>query len=91
MKTEEPYGTVNGVPITNEIIERLVANAEAGFPGVTATRAPGRPAMGDGPATTVAVRLDPDLHRALLERVESAETNASDVIREALRKFLDAA
>jgi Arc/MetJ-type ribon-helix-helix transcriptional regulator len=39
----------------------------------------------------VAVRLDPDLHRALIERVESADTNASDVIREALRKFLDAA
>lgn len=91
MKTEEPYGTVDGVPITDEIIERLVANAEAGFPGVTATRAAGRPAMGSGPATTVAVRLDPDLHRALLDRVESTETNASAVIREALRKFLNAA
>lgn len=90
MKTEDPYGTVDGVPIMDEIIERLVANAEAGFPGVTGTRAPGRPLMGSGPATTVAVRLDPDLHRALVERVESAGTNASDVIREALRKFLSA-
>lgn len=91
MKTDEPYGTVDGVPITDEIIDRLVANAEAGFPGVTPRRAAGRPSMGDGPATTVAVRLDPDLHRALIERVESTETNASDLIREALRKFLDAA
>jgi hypothetical protein len=85
------YGTVNGVPITDNVIDRLVTNAEAGFPGVTPRRAAGRPAMGDGPATTVAVRLDPDLHRALIERVASADTNASDIIREALRKFLDAA
>lgn len=91
MTTKEPYGTVDGVPITDEIIDRLVTNAEAGFPGVTPRRASGRPPMGDGPATTVAVRLDPDLHRALIERIESAETSASDVIREALRKFLDAA
>lgn len=85
------YGTVNGVPVTDEVIERLVANAEAGFPGVTPRRAPGRPAIGDGPATTVAVRLDPELHRALVERIELAGTSASELIRQALRKYLDAA
>lgn len=85
------YGTVGGVDITDEVIDTLVKNAEAGFPGVTPRRATGRPALGSGPATTVAVRLDPDLHRALVERVEGDHTNASQIIRDALRKYLAAA
>ena len=91
MDQEHSYGTIDGVEITEEIIERLVANAEAGFPGVTPRRAGGRPALGTGPATTVAVRLDPDLHRALVERVEGDHTSASHVIRDALRAYLHAA
>ena len=85
------YGTVGGVDITDEVIDRLVKNAEAGFPGVTPHRAMGRPALGSGPATTVAVRLDPELHRALVERVEGDHTNASQIIRDALRSYLHAA
>lgn len=85
------HGTVDGVPITDDVIDRLVANAEAGFPGVTMRRAPGRPALGDGPATTVAVRLDPDLHRALIERIETGGSSASEIIRQALRDYLHAA
>jgi len=84
------HDAVNGVEITDEVIDRLVANAEAGFPGVTARRA-GRPAMGQGPATTVAVRLDPTLHQALVERVEGENSNASQVIRDALREYLHVA
>ncbi|MDF2989498.1 MAG: hypothetical protein K0S37_12 [Microbacterium sp.] len=84
------HGTVGGVEITEEVIDRLVTNAEAGFPGVTARRA-GRPAMGEGPATTVAVRLDPSLHQALVERVEGENSNASQVIRDALREYLHVA
>ena len=85
------YGTVGGVEITDEVIDSLVQNAEAGFPGVTPRRATGRPALGSGPGTTVAVRLDPDLHRALVERVEGDHTNASQIIRDALRSYLHAA
>ncbi|WP_308797707.1 ribbon-helix-helix domain-containing protein [Agromyces silvae] len=84
------HGTVNGAEISEDVIDRLVANAEAGFPGVTARRA-GRPTMGEGPATTVAVRLDPTLHQALVERVEGENSNASQVIRDALREYLHVA
>lgn len=91
MTNTTKYGTVGGVDITDEVIDSLVKNAEAGFPGVTPRRATGRPALGSGPATTVAVRLDPDLHRALVERVEGDHTNASQIIRDALRKYLTAA
>ena len=91
MTNSTHYGTVGGVDITDEVVDRLVEHAEAGFPGVTPRRATGRPALGSGPATTVAVRLDPDLHRALVERVEGDHTNASQIIRDALRKYLHAA
>lgn len=83
------YGTVNGVPITDNVIDRLVTNAEAGFPGVAPRRASGRAAKGDRLATSIAVRLDPELHRALIERVETSGTNASELIRAALLKYLD--
>ena len=86
----QTYGTVDGVEITEEVIARLVANAEAGFPGVTFRKA-GRPAMGDGPATTVAVRLEPDLHQALAERVKAEHSNASQIVRDALRAYLHVA
>ena len=32
------YGTVGGVPVGDEDIEAMVANAEAGFPDVTMSR-----------------------------------------------------
>ncbi|MGB3375824.1 MAG: ribbon-helix-helix domain-containing protein [Microbacterium sp.] len=91
MTHEQSYGTVDGVQITDDVIDRLVANAEAGFPGVTPRSAGGRPAMGDGPAATVAVRLDPELHRELLERMASEDANASQIIRAALRDYLKVA
>ncbi|MCI1747171.1 MAG: hypothetical protein LKI24_03110 [Acidipropionibacterium sp.] len=36
------YGTIDGVEITEEVIARLVKNAEDGFPGAK-FRTPGRP------------------------------------------------
>lgn len=82
------YGIVDGVEITDDVIEDLVSNAEAGYPGVTPHRMPGRPALGDGPAKTVAVRLDPALLKALQQRANHDARTTSEVIREALRQFL---
>lgn len=41
-----------------------------------------------GPGRSVPVRLDPELRAALDERAASDDTTASDVIREALRRYL---
>ncbi|HNI35798.1 MAG TPA: CopG family transcriptional regulator, partial [Microthrixaceae bacterium] len=49
----------------------------------------GRPAMGSGPAAPFPVRLDPELRAALDERAANDDTTASDVIREALRRYLE--
>ena len=49
----------------------------------------GRPAMGSGPAEVVPVRIDPELRAAVTARAETDGTTTSEVIREALRSFLD--
>ena len=45
--------------------------------------------MGSGPAGPFPVRLDPELRAALDERAANDDTTASDVIREALRRYLE--
>jgi uncharacterized protein (DUF4415 family) len=89
------YGhTRSGEPITNEDIETLAAEAEAGYDvdALLARRGKrGRPALGSAPASVESVRLDPELRDQLLERAKAEGTTTSDVIREALRRFLKAA
>jgi hypothetical protein len=55
------------------------------------TRRRGRPAMGSGPADVVPVRIDRELKAAIEARAEADHTTTSEVIREALRRFLDVA
>ncbi len=51
----------------------------------------GRPAMGSAPAEVVPVRIDPELKAAIEARAAADHTTTSEVIREALRRFLDVA
>ena len=89
------YGhTASGRPITDAEIEALAAEAEAGYDvDELLARRPkrGRPALGSSPASVESVRLDPELRRELLERARADGTTTSEVIREALRRFLHAA
>jgi predicted DNA-binding protein len=88
---EENYGkTKTGLVLTEEVIEGFVAEAEAGY-DVATLRRRGRPRMGSGAATTVPVRMDPELRQALTERAERERTSASEIVREALRRYLRAA
>jgi predicted transcriptional regulator len=47
--------------------------------------------MGSGPADVVPVRIDPELREAIKARAEADRTTTSEIIREALRRFLDVA
>jgi uncharacterized protein (DUF4415 family) len=89
------YGhTASGRPITDAEVEALAAEAEAGYDvDELLARRPkrGRPALGSAPASVESVRLDPELRRELLERARADGTTTSEVIREALRRFLHAA
>ena len=51
----------------------------------------GRPPMGSGPADVVPVRLDPELRAAIEARAEAEHTTTSEIIREAIRRFLEVA
>jgi hypothetical protein len=77
-----------GVELTDEVLERMAQEAETGLDITKLRRRPGRPAMGSGPADALPVRLDPELRKALDDRAAAESTTASDVIREALRRYL---
>jgi hypothetical protein len=89
------YGhTRSGRPITDTDVEALAAEAEVGYDvDELIARRPkrGRPALGSSPASVESVRLDPELRRELVDRAQADATSTSEVIREALRRFLRAA
>ncbi len=51
----------------------------------------GRPAMGSAPAEVVPVRIDPELRAAIDARAAEDGATTSEVIRAALRKYMDVA
>ena len=86
---KEERRTARGVPVTDQMIDELAADAEAGYDVAALRRRGGRRPLGSAPAEVVPVRLDPDLRAALAARARAEHTNASDVIRQALRAWLD--
>jgi hypothetical protein len=90
-KTSPIVGTSRGKPITEADIERMAVEAEAGYDIATLRPRGGRPSMGSGPAEVVPVRLDPELRAAVEARATADDTTTSEIIREALRRFLHVA
>ncbi|MGL5929856.1 MAG: CopG family transcriptional regulator [Dermatophilaceae bacterium] len=81
---------VDGTELTDELIQRLADEAEAGYDVDTlAPRARrGRPPMGAAAARALPVRLDPDLRESVVARAERDGVNQSEVVRRALRQYL---
>lgn len=86
------YGrTLSGEPITDELVEKLAIKAEDGFDvEEILRRRGGRPTMGSSAASVESVRLDPELGEALRERANREGRTNSDLIRDALRRYLQA-
>jgi len=91
MKAKKTYGrTPSGKLITDELVEKLSREAEAGYDvDEILRRRRGRPSMGSGPARVESVRLDPELRAALVRRAEHDEEPTSAVIRKALLLYLN--
>jgi hypothetical protein len=84
--------TASGVPITDELIDKLAAKAEAGYDvEKTLRRRGGRPAMGSAAASVESVRLEPELRQALAQRAQHDHETISSVIRKALCEYLKVA
>lgn len=82
----------DGTPITDEVIEGFADEAERGYDvdELRSRRPGGRPAMGESAASVESVRLEPELKRDLLLRAAQEGTSVSEVIRRALREYVQA-
>jgi hypothetical protein len=90
--TDKTYTTKSGKTLTDADIEQLADEATTGYDvEALKRRRRGRPLIGSAPAEVVPVRLDPELRAAVEARATADQTTTSDVIREALRRFLDVA
>ncbi len=85
-------GVSRGMKVTDDDIERMADEAERGYnvDEILARRG-GRPRIGSAPAEVVPVRIDPELRAAINARAAADETSTSEVIREALRRYLNVA
>jgi hypothetical protein len=93
MKKPKTYQTKTGQVLSPEDVDAIAAEVEDKEYDVEAltTRRRGRPTLGTGPADVVPVRIDPELRAAIAARAKAEHTTTSEVIREALRRFLDVA
>ena len=93
MTMPKMHGTrSDGTPITGEVVQELADEAERGYDvdDLLRRRRGGRPAMGSAPAAVESVRLDPELKRDLLLRADKDGISVSEVIRQALRSYVEA-
>ena len=79
--------TVNGVPVSDEMIQEWADEAERGY-DVSQVRKRGRKPMGEGPARVVPVRVDDALLSALDQRAEHDHVSRSELIRAAIRAYV---
>ncbi len=87
------HKTKSGRTLTDADIDALADEVETADYDleVLKSRRRGRPSMGSGPAEVVPVRIDPELKAAIEARAHADDTTTSEVIREALRRFLHVA
>ena len=73
--------------------QRLGSEAEAGFDPATLTRRhAGRPSLSGRPghSNRLDLRVDDDTYRAIRRIADQDNRNVSDVVRDAIRRFLEA-
>jgi Ribbon-helix-helix protein, copG family len=88
----KPYVTKTGRVLSDAAIDALADDVAGAIDVETLKpRRRGRPPLAGGPADVVPVRLDANLRAAVEERAANDHTTTSDVIREALRRYLDVA
>jgi Ribbon-helix-helix protein, copG family len=90
VEPSKPHRTKTGKVLTDADIETLAAEVERDYDvAPLRARGRGRPPMGSAAAEVVPVRLDPELKRAVDARARRERTTTSEIIRQAIRSFLE--
>lgn len=85
----KPYMTKTGRVLSDDDIESMADDVAGDIDVDTLKpRRRGRPPLEGGPAVVVPVRLDSGLRAAVETRATADQTTTSEVIREALRRYL---
>jgi hypothetical protein len=83
--------TIDGVPVTEEMIQGWAVEAEAGYtPDQLQAPGRGRPLMGTALAMHMSVRLEKELMDLVSRNAAERHVSKSDVVREAVRQYLQA-
>ena len=85
--------TKAGTELTSEIESRLAKEAKIGFEPANLTRRhAGRPSLSGraGHSNRVDLRVDDETYRAIRRIADQDNRNVSDVVRDALRRYLEA-
>ncbi|MDA8359906.1 MAG: ribbon-helix-helix protein, CopG family [Actinomycetota bacterium] len=84
----EPRKAKGGESMDDDFWRRAQETADAGLEPTRLRRRVGRPTLGEEPAGLTAVRLPPEVRRALDDRAAEEHTSTSEVIRRALEQYL---
>ena len=84
----EPRKAKTGETMDENFWRRAEEKADAGLDPSRLRRRVGRPTLGEEPAGLTAVRLPPEVRRALDDRAAEEHTSTSEVIRRALEQYL---
>ncbi len=86
----KPHRTKTGKVLNDADIETLAAEVERDHDVASlGAHGRGRPPMGSAAAEVVPVRLDPELKRTVEARARRERATTSEIIRQAIRGFLE--
>ena len=93
MTEDKKYRTSTGRVLTDRDVDAIADEVEHASYDVEALRPRrrGRPMIGSQPAEVVPVRIDPELRAAVDARALAEHKTTSEIIREALRRYLHVA
>ena len=81
--------TMKGTKLSKAAIDKLAAEAEAGFDLKKAKRhRVGRPSLAEGESPRISYRVAPALFKSAKKKAKSEGRTVSEVAREALQKYV---
>jgi hypothetical protein len=81
--------TAAGEPVTRELLDALVAEAEAGYdPATLRPRRVGRPSLGSGTSPRIQFRVSPVVYEAAQEVARAEHRTLSELARTLLEDYV---